>query len=411
MSSSPTPQSSQSFRPGFREFVAMIAAIMALIALGIDSMLPALPAIGDSLGLTLENQRQYVISAFMLGFGLAQIIVGTLADRFGRRPILLASLAGYTIFAVIAAFAPTFELLLIARVAQGASAAGGRVLAISIVRDRYVGRQMARVMSLAFIVFMAAPILAPTVGQLILIFAQWRWIFAVLAVAGASLFLWAALRLPETLAEENRAPITLARLNSAFQRVLRDRQSSGYTMAIALLTGALYGFINSVQQIVGNTFSSPHLLAIVFGAVASTMAFGSLFNSRFVVKWGMRFIGHWALIGFIAFSALHFAVSVTGHESLMIFILLQAACMGCFGLATSNFGALAMEHLGDVAGTASSLQGSFSTILGAVIGVVIGQSFDGTTVPLYAGFTLCGLAGLGVILLIEGGRLFHRGAE
>ncbi|WOK35639.1 multidrug effflux MFS transporter [Sphingomonas sp. C3-2] len=410
--STPAPASAtEGFRPGFREFVAIIASVMALVALGIDAMLPALPAIGDSLGVTLENHRQYVISAFMLGFGLAQIVIGTMSDRFGRRPVLIAALGGYAVFAVVAAFAPSFEMLLLARALQGASAAGGRVLVTSIVRDRYAGRQMARVMSLAFIIFMAAPILAPAVGQAVLLFAPWRWIFAVLAIAGAALLIWVTLRLPETLAPENRAPITPRRIATAFGRVVRDRQSSGYTLALSLLTGALYGFINSVQQVVSQTFGKPELLVVVFGAVASTMAFGSFFNSRFVVRWGMRYIGHWALIGFILFSVLHFVISLAGHETLVSFMILQAAIMACFGLATSNFGALAMEHLGDVAGTASSLQGSFSTIFGAGIGVAIGQSFDGTTVPLYGGFTLCGLLALGVLLIVERGKLFHRSPE
>lgn len=394
-------------KPGFREFVAIIASIMAMVALAIDSMLPALPAIGESLGVDEENQRQFVIAAFMIGFGVAQFFVGTLSDRFGRRTVLLWCLAFYTLFNLLAAAAPSFELLIAARVLQGASAAGGRVIVVSIVRDRYAGRQMARVMSLAFIVFMAAPIIAPAVGQAILLVAPWRWIFVALAVAGVAIGGWVAMRLPETLHPEDRLPITLYRIRMAYARVLGDRQSNGYTAAACFLTAIMMGYINSVQQIF-ESFGAQHLLAPIFAAMAGMMAIGSLINSRIVVRVGMRFIGHWALIGCTAFAAIHMLVGLSGHESLWTFSILQALMMGCFGLAASNFSAIAMENLGVVAGTASSLQGGVSTVIGALLGIAIGQSFDGTTVPTYTGFTLCGLAALAAILITERGRLFQR---
>lgn len=408
MNATASPEGPAGQRPGFQEFVALIASIMAMAALAIDSMLPALPAIADALGIGAENHRQYVISSFMIGFGIAQVLIGTLSDRFGRRPVLLTALGSYAVFGVAAAFAPSFELLLLARLCQGASAAGGRVLVISIVRDRYAGRQMARVMSLAFIVFMAAPILAPAVGQAILLIAPWRWIFLALGLVGVALFLWVSARLPETLAPENRKPISPAQIRASYARVRHDRQSVGYTTAGAFLTGALFGFINSVQQIFADIFAAPHLLVPVFACVAGTMAVGSLINSRIVVRQGMRFVGHWALVGLTAISFVHMTIAVAGYESLIGFTVLQALVMGCFGLATANFGALAMEHLGDVAGTASSLQGSFATILGSLIGITIGQSYSGTTIPLYTGFFLCGLGALAAILTCERGRLFQQ---
>ncbi|MBB5686121.1 multidrug effflux MFS transporter [Sphingobium boeckii] len=402
------PDSQTAKGPGFREFVGLMAAIMAMVALAIDSMLPALPAIGESLGVTSGNHRQFVISAFMIGFGVAQFFVGTLSDRFGRRGIMLIAMVCYTIFSIAAALAPSFEWLIAARIAQGASAAGGRVLVVSIVRDRFVGRQMARVMSLAFIVFMAAPIVAPAVGQLILTIAPWRWIFVALAAVGIAIGGWIALRLPETLDPENRLPITPARIKASYARVLSDRQSTGYTVAIAFLTGALMGFINSVQQIFSDVFQASHLLVPAFGGVAGMMALGSLFNSHFVERLGMRYIGHWAMIGFTIFAALHLISSALGYEDLTVFVILQGLMMGCFALSTANFGALAMEKVGDVAGTASSLQGSFSTIMGATIGIFVGQSFDGTTVPLYAGFTLCGTGAIIAVMITERGKLFRR---
>lgn len=392
---------------GFGEFVAMIAALMAIIALSIDSMLPALPAMAESLNVTNPNDRQWIISAFLLGFGGAQLIHGPLSDRFGRRPVLLTSLAIGGMFSLVAAVSASFELLIAARVACGMAVASSRVLAISIVRDRYSGRQMARVMSLAFMVFMAAPILAPAAGQLILLVAPWRWIFGVLALASVILFTWVSLRLPETLPPERRLPLTGRRIIEGWKITLSDRMSLGYTAALALLQGALYGFINSVQQVFSDVFHAPYLLTPVFASVAGTMAITSYFNSRIVVRMGMRRISQIGMVGFILIAAIHLTVAATGYESLLIFAFLQAMIMACFGLASANFGAMAMENMGGLAGTASSVQGFLGTVSGALIGVTIGQSFDGTTVPLYTGFLLCGVTALGVVAITERGLRFH----
>ena len=407
MASQANPLRRSIAEPGFGEFVAMIAAMMAMTALSIDSMLPALPAIGESLGIVDANARQWVIAAFLLGFGTGQIVHGPLSDRYGRRSMVLISLLAVAICNVLAAIAGSFELLLAARVASGLAVAACRVLAVSIVRDRFSGRQMARVMSLAFIVFMAAPVLAPTTGQLILLFANWRWIFAVLAIAALALLAWTARRLPETLAEENRLPLSIARVAAGWRTTLGDRLSLGYTSAMGLLSGALFGFINSIQQIFADIFHAPQLMTILFACIAGTMALASLINSRIVIRFGTRKISHAALIGFIAVAAIHLAVALSGHETIITFSILQALMMGCFGLAGSNFGAMAMENMGGLAGTASSVQGFYSTILGAVIGIVIGQAFDGSTVPLYTGFVLCGLAALSVVFVTEHGRLFR----
>jgi DHA1 family bicyclomycin/chloramphenicol resistance-like MFS transporter len=360
------------------------------------------------LNVVQDNDRQLVIGAFMLGFGGAQLFVGTLSDRFGRRPVLLTMLVLYAIFSIAGAMAPSFGLLVAARVAQGASAAGGRVLVTSIIRDRYVGRQMARVMSLAFIVFMAAPIIAPAVGQVILLIAPWRWIFVVLGLAGAGIACWIAASLPETLKPENRISLEPARIAGSMATVLRDRQSTGYATAVGFMTGAMMSFLNSISQVLEVVFGSLHLMVPVFACTAAAMAIGSLANSRLVVRLGMRLLGHWALIAFTCIAGLHLVVTATGHETLLSFTLLQAAMMGCFGLAASNFSALAMEHVGKVAGTASSLQGAYATIMGATIGIATGRAFDGTTVPLYTGIFLCGLGAVAAILVTERGKLFHR---
>jgi len=392
--------------PGFPEFVALIAMMMALNALAIDMMLPALPAIGEALGVATENSRQWVITAYLLGFGGAQLIYGPLADRYGRKPVLMAGLSLYVLFSALAAFAPSFELLIAARVATGLGAAALRVLAVSIVRDRYSGRTMARVMSLSFLVFLGVPILAPALGQLVLTVAPWPWIFGVLAVAGSAFLVWAALRLPETLHVENRMPIRFGRIAGAFREAVTHRQAIGYTLAMTCITGALFGFINSSQQIFFDVFHAPGLFTVQFGAVAGGIAVASLLNARLVEKLGSRLISHTALLGFITFSAIHAAVAITGHETIWTFAVLQALTMFCFGFIAGNFGAMAMEPMGHIAGTASSAQGFISTTFGASLGFLIGQQFNGSAAPMTIGFVALGLAALASVLFAERGRLF-----
>ncbi|MDG2533280.1 multidrug effflux MFS transporter [Sphingomonas sp. HITSZ_GF] len=392
---------------GFVEFVSLVAAMMALTALGIDSMLPALPAIGASLGVDEPNHRQYVITAFLIGFAFAQLIYGPLSDRYGRRPVLVIALALYVATSVLAAASGSFTLLLIARAAMGASAAGARVVSIALVRDCFAGRAMARVMSLAVIVFMAAPIFAPSLGQLVLFVGAWRLIFWMVALIAALVLTWFWLRMPETLAQDARLSLNPGRVLSDYGLMLRDRQAVGYTIGVTLLSGGLFGFIGSVQQVMEEVFHAPGLLAVVFPCVASTMALASFANSWLVMKIGMRRISHTALVGMIGFAALHLVLAWFGYEALWSFILLQALMMGCVSLSTSNFSALAMEKMGEIAGTAASLQGFVSTLGSALIGAAIGQSFNGTTVPIYAGFLLMGVLSFVVVALTERGRMFR----
>lgn len=392
---------------GFAEFVALVAALMALTALGIDAMLPALPAIASSLHVATENDRQLVITAFLVGFGVAQLVHGPLADRYGRKPVLVAALLAYVLTNAVAAFSGSFTLLLLARFIGGTAIAASRVVTVALVRDCFSGRAMARVMSLAFMVFMAAPILAPGFGQAVLLIGSWRLIFWGIALVSALVLIWFMWRMPETLEPENKLPLSATRIGRGWWLALTDRWSIGYTLATTALMGALYGFINSVQQIVAEVLGAEHWLAFIFAGSALTMAAANLMNSRIVMKAGMRRISHSALVTLIAVSALHLLIALSGAESLASFVVLQSIAMGCFGLATANFGAMAMENMGAIAGTASSVQGFISVTAGAVLGAMVGRAFDGTTVPLYTGFLLAGLVSLGIVLVIERGRLFR----
>ncbi|WP_406871999.1 multidrug effflux MFS transporter [Aminobacter sp. P9b] len=389
------------------EFIALAAALMAVNALAIDIMLPGLQEIGASLGVENENHRQYVVTAYFAGLALALLGYGPISDRFGRRAPLMFGLGVYVLAAFAAAFAPTFETLLALRFVQGVGAASTRVIAASIIRDRFGGRQMAEIMSLVFMVFMIVPVVAPGIGQIIMLFAEWHMIFIVMALSAMAIMLWAAIRLPETMHPEDRRPLSLLSVAQAFRTVLTTRMSLWYTLASMVVFGSLFGFINSAQQVYVGIYGLGVWFPVVFAAIAGMMSLSSFLNSRLVVRLGMRRLSHGALIGFLLVSAVWFAWSLTGPVPFAVFIVLFALAMFQFGWIGSNFNSIAMEPLGHIAGTASSVQGFMQTMGGGLIGAAIGQSFDGTTMPLAAGF--CGVAafGLVMVLIAERGKLFR----
>src|SRR5271170_205014 len=398
---------------GFLEFVVLAAATMSTQAIAIDAMLPAFPTIVGALNVADPNHGQWIVTAYMTGMGLGQLFRGMLSDRFGRRPILLGGLMLYVIAALLCSLSGTFQALLAWRFVHGLAAACVTVTR-SVVRDLYSGRQMARVMSLTFVVFLIVPIIAPSVGQLILLLAPWRTIFVVFAVFATIVGVWGFVRLPETLHPEYRLMLTRRHIAAAARLVLGDRTSICYTLAMMVMFGTIMAYVGMVQQIFSEVFHRASLMPSMFALCAVFMGMAAFLNSRIVERLGMRRISHTALLAFIAVTGLHLIIAAVGLEQLWTFVIFQAAGMACFSLSVSNFGAMAMEPVGSVAGIAASLQGFVSTFSGALVGAFIGRLFDGTTVPLAAGGLCCGLASLLFVLLAEKGRLFqahHPGSD
>ena len=393
-------------RPGTREMTAMLAGLMALNAFAIDAMVPALPAIGQSLNVAQENERQLVVIAYFVGFASTQLIWGPLADRFGRKPVLAAGIVLYGIFALLCGFAGSFELLITGRVAMGASAAVTRVLVVAMVRDLFEAEDMARVMSLVFMVFMLVPVLAPNIGQAILLVASWRAIFLVLGGYALIMLVWSSWRLPETLHPEYRRSLNPREMLSAIAETVRDPQSRGYTIAVTIIFSALVACISSIQQIVFDVFHEGRFIGLVFAAIAAPMALASWTNSRIVGRFGLRRVGHSAAAALVLVTAVHAALALAGAETLISFVILQALTMCCFAFASSNLSTLAMAHMAPIAGTASSVQGVVSTLGAAAIGFYIGQHFDGAATPVVVGTAICTALGFVAIIGTEPKRLF-----
>ena len=391
------------------ELIAILVMMTALVALSIDMMLPALPDIAAALHPAEENHRQLVVTAFLIGFGAAQLVYGPLADRFGRKPVILTALGLYAIATTVCLFSATFETLLIARACQGAAAAACRVIATAIARDLTSGRRMAEVMSMAMTVLMIVPVIAPGLGQLILLVAPWQMIFATLLAFAAALAAWLIFRLPETLHPEYRRPLRPMPILRGYIEAVRDRLLLGYTLAGAAFFGGLYAFLNTAEQIFAEHYGLGTAFPLAFAAVAGAMSVTSYANSRLVGRLGQRRLSHWALIAFTAISAVHTVVILSGLDSLPVFIVMLASAMMLLGLIAANFSALAMENVGHIAGTASAAYGFASGVLGALIGAVIGQLYADSALPLVAGQAVMGLVTIGIVLVTERGRLFAVG--
>jgi DHA1 family bicyclomycin/chloramphenicol resistance-like MFS transporter len=388
-----------------RELMWMMALLMALNAFGIDAILPALDALAADLGVS-GNDRQFVIGVYLLTAGIGALAPGALADRFGRRPILLGSIAVYIVLSIASAMAPTYDALIAVRAAQGFFAAGIVALPPAIIRDRVGGDKMAKMMSLIFVIFLMVPAVAPTIGKGILQLGNWRAIFGFMAVLGVAVGAWVHFRLPESLSEENRQPIHLGTIAANMTRALSTPSVAGYVLGSALVFSALFGFIISSQQLITQTFDAGDIFTMVFAICAGSMAFASWSNARIVERFGARRVSHTALFAFIVVSAVQVMFAFQPDESLWQFVPLMAINMALLGFIGSNFGAIAMNPFFAIAGAASSAHGFVRMTMAALLGGVIGYAFDGTARPLALALLASGLACLVLVLMSEKGKLF-----
>ncbi len=390
---------------GETELIWMMAMLMALQAFGIDAILPALDEMAGALSVE-GNDRQLVIGVYLLTAGLGALFPGALADRFGRRPILLGSIAVYIALSLASALVSTYDQLIAVRAAQGFFGAGIVALPPAIIRDRVGGDKMAKMMSLIFVIFLMVPAIAPSIGELILLFADWRAIFAAMALQGILVGTWVYFRLPESLTDENRQTIEPRTIARNMGRALSQRSVVGYILGSSLVFGALFGFINSSQQLITETFDGGDVFPIVFGICAGSMAIASWSNSRIVERFGARRVSHTALFAFIVVAGVQVFFAYQPDESLWEFVPLMAINMMLLGFIGSNFGAIAMNPFFAIAGAASSMHGFVRMTTAALLGGFIGYSFDGTAQPLALSLLASGLACLALVLFSEKGKLF-----
>ncbi|MFZ5723348.1 MAG: multidrug effflux MFS transporter [Pseudomonadota bacterium] len=388
----------------FPEFLALIGVMMAVGALSLDMMLPALGVMGDELGVTDPNRRQEVITAFLVGIGVGQLFYGPLSDLYGRKRMLLIGLGIFIAGSLWATVAHSFEALLTARALQGFGAAAPRVISAAVVRDLFVGDRMARVMSFAMLVFIIVPIFAPALGMAVLLVGDWPAIFLFTAAFALVLALWSGLRLPETHGAVTGPGRGLwARIVHGVSVVLHTRVTLGYTLALGFLFALLMTYVATSQQVFQDIYQQGERFPLVFGAIAAVIAFANVLNARFVLRYGAARIAMTALWLLVAVTGVLLLLSLNGNPPLAVYWLFMSATLFLFAAATPNLNALAMVPMGQVAGTASSFIGFFTTLMASGLGWLIGSQLDGQVLPIAAGFFIAALAAAGVVWGVQRG--------
>ncbi len=374
-----------------KEFIVLMALLMSIVALSIDALLPALSYVSDDLNVTNRNHAQYLIGFIFIGMAMGQLVAGPLSDALGRKKVLYSGIALFLTGSMISFFADTLPLMLAGRFIQGLGVAGPYISSVSIVRDKYSGRTMAKVMSIIMMIFIMVPAIAPSVGEGIMFIASWRYIFILYIVYAALVALWISLRLEETLPAERRIPLSLANLVHGFKEVVGNGVTLSYTICMGIIFGSFLGYLNSSQQIFQEQFGAGKMFSVYFGLLALVLGSASLLNSRFVEKLGMAYICRRAVLSITLASGAFLALHAVTDIELWMFLAYAVVMFFSFGLVFGNFNALAMEPMGHIAGMASAIIGAMSSVISMSLGSYIGQLYNNTLVPIATGFLVLGL--------------------
>ncbi|OYU39145.1 MAG: multidrug MFS transporter [Pseudorhodobacter sp. PARRP1] len=371
------------------EFIALTAALFAMVAISIDAMLPALPEIAAALSPDAPNRAQLVITSFVFGMGLGTLFVGPLSDAYGRKPVIYAGAGLYALTALACYFANSLETLLIARVLQGISVAAARVVSMAIMRDMFKGREMAKIMSFVMMVFIMVPAIAPLMGQGIIALAGWQAIFLVYILVVGVVILWFGIRQVETLAVQDRRPLDLRALWASTRELFTHRIVVVSIAAQTLTMAALFGCLSSMQGIFEQRFDRAESFPLWFAFIALGSASGSIINSRVVMRLGMRAVATMAYASVLGLTLVLLVLMVSGLlPEVLAFpahILWSIGLFSMMSMTMGNLNALAMEPVGHIAGLAASVMTAVATVASVVLAVPVGLAFDGTALPLMIG--------------------------
>ena len=385
------------------EFVSLMALLMALTALAIDAILPALPTIGRDFGIQDPNDAQMLISYLFGGLIIGQLLYGPISDSFGRKPLIYIGISLFILGCVVSLLAESFDVMLVGRLIQGAGIASTRVLTMAMVRDEYFGNEMGKIMSLITMVFIVVPALAPSLGQLILLAGDWHLIFLAFILVSLLGVVWLGIRQPETLPKDKRKKFTFKRLKEAAMIVLSNRTTMGYTVTSGLVFGAFIGYLLSSQQIFAVVFDAEEQFPLYFGMLAIFIGCSSFINSRLVENFGMRRLCFGALKAIIVITIL-FTITIhyfEGRPSLAVFMFFMICIFMCTGILFGNFNSLAMEPVGHVAGVATAIVTSIQNIVSLTFGTLIGAAFNSTVYPMAIGFLTLSILSIITMLWTE----------
>lgn len=383
------------------EFIILMASMMSLVALSIDTMLPALGVMGEDLNASSANQTQLIIGFLFVGMTIGLLLAGPLSDSIGRKKTLFIGLGIFLLGTLVCYLAKDMETMLAGRLIQGIGVSGPRMGSIAIVRDKFAGRDMAKIMSLIMAIFILVPAIAPSLGQLILMFGTWHMIFAVFLVMAIIITVWTFFRLEETLHPEDKIAFNFRSIGHGFAAVFGNRVAMSYTLCMGICFGSFIGYLTSCRQIYQDHYQIGEYFSLAFGGLALVLGAASLVNSRIVQKTGMRFLCLRSTLVIIVASAIFLALNFAMAPPLWMFMSYAAILFFSFGLMFGNLNAIAMEPMGHIAGIASAVIGSVSTLISMIIGAGIGQLYNDTLIPVVAGFLIMNIVSLGVMMFAE----------
>ncbi len=394
----------QNSRPA--EFIALIAALTAMVAMSIDAMLPAMGIISTELGAQHPNDRHLIILLFFGGLSIGTLVFGALSDSLGRKPSVYIGMGFYLVGALMCFFAGNFAMLILGRAIQGFGAASPRVVSMAMVRDGAKGADMARIMSYVMSVFMLVPIVAPSIGQLVLLYGDWRMIFLGFIVMGAIVTLWLHFRQAETLAVEKRTAFNFSTLWLSAVEVVRNPISLGYTLANGFIFAGFNIFLSTSQQVIGEQYAQGTKFSLWFACLAVGIAIAMIFNGRYVKKIGLQRISKWATAAFLLNWACVLATSLLtqGHPPFALLMLFFFISFFCSGMTFGNYQAMALEPMGHIAGMAAAVSGAMSSLMAIALGGTAARFYDGSITPIALAFVVYAVLALVMTQWAEANR-------
>ena len=395
----PDPYTQQTNTPpvkpdiGMVEFISLMALMTSLIALSIDAVLPAMDFVGQDLGVTNVQETHLIVSLFFIGMGFGQLYYGPLSDDKGRRYAIMSGLVIFVIGSVICMLAESLTVMLVGRVIQAFGVSGPRIATMAIIRDKFEGDAMARVMSFMMMVFVLVPMLAPSFGQGILFIASWRYIFASFLIIALLIGVWFFVRQPETLSKDMRQPFSWAQLWQSSKFILTHKLVMLYTMSMGFIFGAFLTYISASQTIFQHIYDVGNLFPLYFALLAFAIGFASFINGKLVMGLGMRKLCTWAMCGWLFFSGILTVLCwfYAGIPPMWMFVSVLFFAFFCIGILFGNINAMAMQPLGAMAGLGAAIIGSLSSLISVLTAVFIGSFIEHSITPVALGFVVFGV--------------------
>ena len=384
------------------EFVALMASLMSIVALSIDALLPALPEIGSSLGVTDPNDNQLLITMIFLGLGSGQLIFGPLSDSFGRKPIVFIGFIVFIMASIICVTTESFEMMIFGRILQGVGISSPRSLTLSMIRDEFSGDYMAKIISIVVMFFILVPVIAPSLGQFLLYYFNWESIFYFNLGFGLLIMIWFWLRQPETLIKSKRIKFTSHLFIDGTKEFFKHKEAVAFTFVSGFITGSFMVYLSTSQQIFQEQYNLADMFPYIFASLAISVGLATFLNSQLVVKFGMYNIAFISCIAYAVVSILYVVLFSSGQNpSIAILISFFALQFFAVGFLFGNLRALAMQPLGHIAGIGAAINGFISTVMAVPIANYIGGFVETSVLPLFIGFSVFGILSVMVFLIVR----------